>query len=125
MRQRLQLLLSPLEMLLRSCPERLYLLLVISVTSVTSVGVDKLEPVLHQAEEFIERFTSASCSSLQGWLSVCPLHSCWNFLTAGSIFACCSSIRMRSGSAHTLPIPHSSAAAMIIIVVFVFVFMAE
>src|SRR5215470_12178959 len=43
-------------MLLRSCPERRYLLLVISVTGVISVGVDNLEPVLHQAEEFVERF---------------------------------------------------------------------
>jgi hypothetical protein len=43
-------------MLLRSCPERRYLLLVISVTGVISVGVDNLKPVLHQAEEFVERF---------------------------------------------------------------------
>jgi hypothetical protein len=43
-------------MLLRACPERRYLLLVISVTGVISVGVDNLEPVLHQAEEFVERF---------------------------------------------------------------------
>src|SRR5262249_26323937 len=35
---------------------RHYLLLVISVTGVISVGVDNLEPVLHQAEEFVERF---------------------------------------------------------------------
>ena len=56
MRQSLQLLLSPLEMLLRSCPERLYLFLVISVTSVIGVGVDKLEPVLYHEEEFVECF---------------------------------------------------------------------
>src|SRR5262249_42264464 len=37
-------------------PERLYLLLVISVTGVISVGVDNLESILHQAEEFVERF---------------------------------------------------------------------
>ena len=43
-------------MLLRFCPQRRYLLLVISVTGVISVGVDNLEPVLHQAEEFVERF---------------------------------------------------------------------
>src|SRR5262245_12252804 len=43
-------------MLLRSCPERRYLLLVISVTGVISVGVDNPEPVLHQAEKFVERF---------------------------------------------------------------------
>jgi hypothetical protein len=43
-------------MLLRSCPERLYFLLVIGVTRVISVGVDNLEPVLHQAQEVIERF---------------------------------------------------------------------
>src|SRR5262245_44668109 len=54
--QRRELLAPPIEMLLRSCPERLYLLLVISVTGVISVGVDNLEPVLHQAEEFVERF---------------------------------------------------------------------
>jgi len=42
-------------MLLRFCPERRYLL-VISVTGVISVGVDNLEPVLHQAEKFVERF---------------------------------------------------------------------
>ena len=42
-------------MLLRSCPERRYLL-VISVTGVISVGVDNLEPVLHQVEKFVERF---------------------------------------------------------------------
>jgi hypothetical protein len=54
--QRCELLAPPIEMLLRSCPERRYLLLVISVTGVISVGVDNLEPVLHQAEEFVERF---------------------------------------------------------------------
>jgi hypothetical protein len=54
--QRCELLAPPIEMLLRSCPERLHLLLVISVTGVISVGVDNLEPVLHQAEEFVERF---------------------------------------------------------------------
>src|SRR6201982_1199781 len=43
-------------MLLRSCPERLYLLLVISVTGVISVSLDNLEPVLPQAKEFVERF---------------------------------------------------------------------
>src|SRR5262249_11511266 len=43
-------------MLLRSCPERRYLLLVISVTGVISVGVDNLESVLHQAEKFVKRF---------------------------------------------------------------------
>ena len=43
-------------MLLRFCPQRRYLLLVISVTGVISVGVDNLEPVLHQAEEFVECF---------------------------------------------------------------------
>ena len=46
----------PIEMLLRFCPQRRCLLLVISVTGVISVGVDNLEPVLHQAEEFVERF---------------------------------------------------------------------
>src|SRR5262249_37456043 len=84
-----------------------------------------LNPFCTKLRNSLSAFTSASCSSLHAWLSVCPLHSCWNFLMAGSIFACCSSIRMRSGSAYTLPIPHSSAAAMIIIVVFVFAFMAE
>ena len=54
--QRCELLVPPIEMLLRSCPERLHLLLVISVTGVISVGVDNLEPVLHQAKEFVERF---------------------------------------------------------------------
>jgi len=54
--QRCELLAPPIEMLLRSCPERLRLLLVISVTGVISVGVDNLEPILHQAEEFVERF---------------------------------------------------------------------
>jgi hypothetical protein len=54
--QRCELLAPPIEMLLRSCPERLHLLLVISVTGVISVGVDNLEPVLHQAEESVERF---------------------------------------------------------------------
>jgi hypothetical protein len=54
--QRRELLAPPIEMLLRPCPERRYLLLVISVTGVISVGVDNLEPVLHQAEEFVERF---------------------------------------------------------------------
>src|SRR6476620_5950539 len=53
---RCELLAPPIEMLLRSCPERLHLLLVISVTGVISVGVDNLEPVMHQAEEFVERF---------------------------------------------------------------------
>ena len=48
--QRCELLAPPIEMLLCSCPERLHLLLVISVTGVISVGVDNLEPVLHQAE---------------------------------------------------------------------------
>ena len=43
-------------MLLRFCPERRYLLLVISITGVISVGVDNFEPVLHQAKEFVERF---------------------------------------------------------------------
>jgi hypothetical protein len=43
-------------MLLRFCPQRRYLLLVISVTGVISVGVDNLEPVLYQAEKFVERF---------------------------------------------------------------------
>jgi hypothetical protein len=43
-------------MLLRSCPERLYFLLVIGVTHVTGVGVNDLEPVLHQAQEVVERF---------------------------------------------------------------------
>ena len=43
-------------MLLRSCPERRHLLLVISVTGVISMSVDNLEPVLDQAEEFVERF---------------------------------------------------------------------
>src|SRR5262249_14183517 len=47
---------APIEMLVHSYPERRYLLLVISVTGVISVGVDNLEPVLHQAEEFVERF---------------------------------------------------------------------
>ena len=54
--QRCELLAPPIEMLLCSCPERLHLLLVISVTGVISVGVDNLEPVLHQAEESVERF---------------------------------------------------------------------
>jgi hypothetical protein len=54
--QRRELLAAPIEMLLRSCPERRYLLLVISVTGVISVGVNNLEPILHQAEEFVERF---------------------------------------------------------------------
>jgi hypothetical protein len=54
--QRGELLAPPIEMLLRSCPKRRYLLLVISVTGVISVGVDNLEPVLHQAKEFVERF---------------------------------------------------------------------
>ena len=54
--QRRELLAGPIEMLLRSCPERRYLLLVISVTGVISVGVDNLEPVLHQAKELVERF---------------------------------------------------------------------
>src|SRR4030095_5832725 len=51
--QRCELLAPPIEMLLRSCSERLHLLLVISVTG---VGVDNLEPVLHQAEEPVKRF---------------------------------------------------------------------
>jgi hypothetical protein len=54
--QRRELLTPPIEMLLRSRPERLCLLLVISVTGVISVGVYNLEPVLHQAKEFVERF---------------------------------------------------------------------
>src|SRR5262249_12049748 len=54
--QRRELLAPPIEMLLRPCPERLYLLLVISATGVISVRVDNLEPILHQAEEFVERF---------------------------------------------------------------------
>src|SRR5262249_17385086 len=54
--QRRELFAPPIEMLLRFCPQRRYLLLVISVTGVTSVDVDNLEPVLHQAEEFVERF---------------------------------------------------------------------
>jgi hypothetical protein len=54
--QRCELLAPPIEMLLCSYPERLHLLLVISVTGVISVGVDNLEPVLHQAEESVERF---------------------------------------------------------------------
>src|SRR4030095_10018457 len=54
--QRCELLAPPIEMLLRSCSERLHLLLVISVTGVISVGVDNLEPVLHQAKESVERF---------------------------------------------------------------------
>src|SRR5262252_2524257 len=52
--QRRELLSSPIQMLLRSCPERRYLLLVIRVTGVISVGVDNLEPVLHQAEELFD-----------------------------------------------------------------------
>src|SRR5262249_10230265 len=108
-------------MLLRSCPERHYLLLVISVTGVISVGVDNLEPVLHQAEEFVERFHQRVMLLFARLAVDVSAAFCWSFLMAGSIFACCSSIRMRSGSAHTLPIPHSSAAVMIIIVVFVFV----
>src|SRR5262245_27056751 len=54
--QRCELLAPPIEMLLRSCHERLHLFLIISVTGVISVGVDNLEPVLHQAKEFVERF---------------------------------------------------------------------
>src|SRR5215831_11850895 len=54
--QRRELLAPPIEMLLRFCPQRRYLLLVISVTGVIGVGVDNLEPVLHQAKEFVERF---------------------------------------------------------------------
>src|SRR5215468_1663197 len=54
--QRRELFAPPIEMVLSSCPERRYLLLVISVTGVISVGVDNLEPVLHQAKEFVERF---------------------------------------------------------------------
>src|SRR5215475_8218700 len=54
--QRRELFAPPIEMLLHFYPQRRYLLLVISVTGVISVGVDNLEPVLHQAEEFVERF---------------------------------------------------------------------
>jgi len=112
-------------MLLRFCPQRRDLLLVISVAGVIDVGVDNLEPVLHQAKEFVDRFHQR----------VMVLFACLavdvsgafllELFDGGSIFACCSSIRMRSGSAHTLPIPHSSAAVMLIIVVFVFLSMAE
>src|SRR5215831_12174897 len=54
--QRRELFAPPIEMLLRFCPQRRYLLLVISVTGIVSVGVDNFGPVLHQAEEFVERF---------------------------------------------------------------------
>src|SRR4029453_4962630 len=54
--QRCELLAPPIEMLLRSCSERLHLLLVNSATGVLSVGVDNLEPVLHQAKESVEPF---------------------------------------------------------------------
>jgi hypothetical protein len=123
--QRRELFAPPIEMLLRFCPQRRYLLLVISVTGVISVGVDKLEPVLHQAKEFVERFHQRVMLLFACLTVGVSATFLLDFLMAGSIFACCSSIRMRSGSAHTLPIPHTSAAAMIIIVVFVFVFMAE
>jgi hypothetical protein len=123
--QRRELFAPPIEMLLRFCPQRRYLLLVVSVTGVISVGVDNLDPVLHQAEEFIERFHQRVMllfACLAVGVSAAFL---LELLMAGSTFACCSSIRIRSGSAHTLPIPHSSPAATIMIVVFVFVFMAK
>jgi hypothetical protein len=88
-------------MLLRSCPERRYLLLVISITGVISVGVDNLEPVLHQAEEFAERFHQRVMLLFARLAVGVSAAFLLNFLMAGSIFACCSSIRMRCGSAHT------------------------
>ena len=115
----------PIEMLLRFCPQRRYLLLVISVTGVISVGVDNLEPVLHQAEEFVERFHQR----------VMLLFACLAIGVSAAFLLELFDGRLNlrvllldqnaERSAHTLPIPHSSAAAKIIIVVFVFVFMAE
>jgi hypothetical protein len=122
--QRRELFAPPIEVLLRFCPQRRYLVLVISVTGIISVGVDNIEPVLHQAKEFVERFHQR-VMLLFACLAIGVSAAFLLELFDGSIFACCSSIRMRSGSADTLPIPHSSAPPMIIIVVFVFVFMAE
>jgi hypothetical protein len=51
-----QLFTAPIEMLLRFCSQLRNLLLVVSVTGIISVGVDDLESVLHQANEFVERF---------------------------------------------------------------------